>query len=295
MSTQQVRVALCQLTSILGDERTDPRPDNLERGVATLRRAAELGAQLAVFGEVYLNGYRTYEYLYGYGVTVDPPDRYVQGFTQVARELGIHVIVGAATNGPAVPGDGYNSAIFLGPSGVIGVHHKARVAAFAHSTGLATKRCFYSPGRALEVFDSPVGRIGFEICYDISFPEVNRVLALKGATWSSTSRPRSTASRSTGSTSCSRARRRTRSGRWSVRSSASRSRTCSSVARRFVTRRGGRWPRRSTTRRTCWSSTSTTSRTSGSDGGRTRSACASLGSTARSAIQRWPAGAQDAG
>ena len=181
MGARRVRVALCQLQSALGDEHTDPRPENTERGIAALRQAAERGAQLAVFGEIYLNGYRTDEYLYKYGVTVDPPDEYLSRFLDAARDLNIHVILGAATYGPAVPGDLYNSAIFLGPSGVIGVHHKAHVAAFAHSTGVANERCFYSPGKALEVFESPVGRIGIEICYDMSFPETNRVLALKGS------------------------------------------------------------------------------------------------------------------
>ena len=43
------------------------------------------------------------------------------------------------------------------------------------------ERCFYSPGKELPVFDTPLGCIGIHICYDITFPEVSRVQALKGA------------------------------------------------------------------------------------------------------------------
>jgi predicted amidohydrolase len=42
--------------------------------------------------------------------------------------------------------------------------------------------CFTTPGaERYEVFDTPVGRIGLQICYDWRFPEVTRVLALAGA------------------------------------------------------------------------------------------------------------------
>jgi predicted amidohydrolase len=40
---------------------------------------------------------------------------------------------------------------------------------------------FVVPGEELPVFETPLGRIGLEICYDLRFPEVTRTLALKGA------------------------------------------------------------------------------------------------------------------
>ena len=39
----------------------------------------------------------------------------------------------------------------------------------------------FLPGRELEVFDTPFGKMGMTICYDSAFSEVWRVLALKGA------------------------------------------------------------------------------------------------------------------
>ena len=40
---------------------------------------------------------------------------------------------------------------------------------------------FTVPGDELPVFDTPLGRIGLEICYDLRFPEATRTLALAGA------------------------------------------------------------------------------------------------------------------
>jgi omega-amidase len=41
------------------------------------------------------------------------------------------------------------------------------------------ERCYYSPGDDLPVFESELGRIGIQICYDLSFPEGSRVQTLK--------------------------------------------------------------------------------------------------------------------
>lgn len=39
----------------------------------------------------------------------------------------------------------------------------------------------YSSGEGYGVFDTPIGRVGLQICYDKAFPEAARIMALKGA------------------------------------------------------------------------------------------------------------------
>ncbi|HEY1419910.1 MAG TPA: carbon-nitrogen hydrolase family protein [Candidatus Dormibacteraeota bacterium] len=176
-----VRVALVQCESDLGDETHDPREVNLKRAIAAIDRAATAEADLVVFGELYLQGYRTDEWLHKWASTIAPPDRHVSAVIEAAERHGLHVIMGMGTFGPGMPGDVYNTALLVGPQGIIGAYRKTHVAAFSYPGGVAKERCFYSPGKELPVFDTALGKIGIHICYDMSFPEVTRVQALKGA------------------------------------------------------------------------------------------------------------------
>ncbi len=68
----------------------------------------------------------------------------------------------------------YNSAVLVGPEGLIACYRKLHL--FYEET------LWFSPGdKPLEVHDLGVARVGMMICYDWRFPEVARVLALKGA------------------------------------------------------------------------------------------------------------------
>jgi len=176
-----VRVALVQSKSDIGTATYDPRDANLGRALADIENAAAAKADLVVFGEMYLSGYRTDEWLHKWASTIAPPDRHVAAVIDAAERHGLHVIMGMGTFGPGMPGDVYNTALLTGPNGIIGAYRKTHVAAFTYFNGVATERCFYSPGKDLPVFDTALGRIGIHICYDMSFPEVARVQALKGA------------------------------------------------------------------------------------------------------------------
>jgi len=176
-----VRVALVQTHSELGTETFDPRDRNLERALSLIEAATSGGADLIVFGEMYLSGYRTDEWLHRWASVISPPDRHVRALMEAAVRHRVHLIVGMSTFGASMPGDLYNTAVLFGPKGIIGAYRKTHVAAFPYSQGIAMERCFYSPGRDLPVFETELGRIGIHICYDISFPEVARVQALRGA------------------------------------------------------------------------------------------------------------------
>lgn len=68
----------------------------------------------------------------------------------------------------------FNSAILVGPDGVVGVYRKLHVFG-------AEKSVFAAGDAGLPIFDLPFGRIGLCICYDMRFVEVLRVLSLRGA------------------------------------------------------------------------------------------------------------------
>ena len=176
-----VRVALVQSRSAVGTETFDPRDENLERALDAIKAAADEGAKLVVFGEMYLSGYRTDEWLHKWATHPDISDRHVGELARAARDRDVHIVMGAGTFGAHIPGDIYDSALLVGPPGLIGVYRKLHVAAFPYEKGLSMERCFYSPGRELNVFDTAIGKLGIHICYDMHFLEVPRVQALQGA------------------------------------------------------------------------------------------------------------------
>lgn len=68
----------------------------------------------------------------------------------------------------------YDTAVLLGPDGFIGKYRKA------HLWNL--EKLWFSPGDSgFPVFETPIGRIGLLVCWDIWFPEVPRLLAQQGA------------------------------------------------------------------------------------------------------------------
>jgi predicted amidohydrolase len=177
-----IPIGICQLKSEIGHEDYDPRPANYDHATRAIEEASAQGAKLLVFGEIFLNGYESGAVGHQYAVAERDDDPWVEALTKEARTRDIHILMGATTHKGTFPGDLYNSVLLIGPTGLLGVYSKTHVAAFTFNGGrVASEKVYWSPGFELPVFDTPLGRIGVEICYDIHFPEVARTLALKGA------------------------------------------------------------------------------------------------------------------
>jgi predicted amidohydrolase len=175
-------VAMCQLESEVGRADHDPRPGNLGRALEAIEVAARRGAELVVFGEVYLNGYESAEHTWRYAVAESGNDPVVGQLAEACSTHGVHLVMGATTHKGTFPGDVYNSALLLGPDGLIGTYSKTHVGTFVYAGDrVVNERCYWSTGDALPVFDTELGRMGVEICYDVNFPEVARTLTLQGA------------------------------------------------------------------------------------------------------------------
>jgi predicted amidohydrolase len=64
----------------------------------------------------------------------------------------------------------YNSAVLIGPEGVIGCHRKTH-------PYISEPKWAAAGDSGHQVFDTPLGRIGMLVCMDIHFPETARLLA----------------------------------------------------------------------------------------------------------------------
>jgi predicted amidohydrolase len=144
---------------------------NLEACVARLEEAAAEGAQLLVLPECAIPGYMFDSAEEAFPYAEEVPGPATEALERECRRLGLHVVCGLLQR------DGdllRNAAVLVGPEGLIGTYWKT------HLPFLGVDR-FVTPGDELRVWDTPLGRIGVEICYDLRFPEVTRTLALKGA------------------------------------------------------------------------------------------------------------------
>jgi predicted amidohydrolase len=160
-------IACAQIDCSLGDPKT-----NLQKVVSAIRAAAERDAKLVMFPECALTGYAydSLEEAVPFAEPIDGPSSEI--IAETCRQAGAYAVVGFIE---ADKDKFYNAAMLVGPDGVVGGYRKV------HLPFIGIDR-FLSPGdRQFEVFDLPFGKVGLNICYDISFPEAARVLKLMGA------------------------------------------------------------------------------------------------------------------
>jgi predicted amidohydrolase len=161
-----MQVAVAQIEPQLGEKER-----NLATCLARMEEAAAAGAQLLVLPECAIPGY-----MFDSGEEAMPyaeeiPGPATETLERECARLGLYVVCGLLErDGDALR----NAAVLVGPDGLIGSYRKT------HLPFLGVDR-FVVPGDALPVYETPLGRIGIEICYDLRFPEVTRTLALKGA------------------------------------------------------------------------------------------------------------------
>jgi predicted amidohydrolase len=142
--------------------------------------AARKGAKLVVFPELVLTGYNCGDHFFEVAETI--PGDTTSYFEKLAKDTGMYIIWGMPEKG--LSGVLFNAAALVGPEGFIGKWRKNTLPGHATDNigpGAFPDRRYFKAGEDLPVFDTDIGRIGVLICYDIFFPELARMLTLKGA------------------------------------------------------------------------------------------------------------------
>jgi len=146
------------------------RPEkNLEKGAAWISEASQGGSDMICFPEMWTTGFN---WEYNKRMAAEH-DEIINRVASLANKYGIWI------NGsmPALNENGKisNTSILFNPDGKrAGTYRKTHLFSPAHEED------HMAAGQCLTTVDTPWGRAGLSICYDLRFPELFRSYALKG-------------------------------------------------------------------------------------------------------------------
>jgi predicted amidohydrolase len=173
-----MRVAAIQLNS------TGEVARNVETAERLVRGAAADGAELAVLPEKWNLLGDSAALLQG-AEPLDGPT--VSAARSWARELGIHLVAGSIAERSDDPEKSFNTSILIGPEGELEASYR-KIHMFDVDVGGVAYRESEHEEPGDEIVTAELGgalegvTIGMSVCYDLRFPELYRILAVRGAT-----------------------------------------------------------------------------------------------------------------
>ena len=169
-----MRAAAVQLNSNVDKAR------NLTAAERLVRAAAADGAELVALPEKWNLLAAGEELLAGAEALAGPSLTAARGW---ARELGIHLLAGSiAERGGDAGEKASNTSVLIGPAGEdLAIYRKIHM--FDVDAGGVSYRESEHEQAGSEVVTAPLGELiaGLSVCYDLRFPELFRILALRGA------------------------------------------------------------------------------------------------------------------
>jgi predicted amidohydrolase len=167
---RKIKLALAQISS-----RRENKTENLRKIEEFTKKAKEAAADLVIFPELSLTGYVVHDQIYELAEKIPGPS--TQRIEELAKKTGMHIIFGMPELSKKAEATIFNTAVFVGPNGVIGKYRKM----YLPTHSVFEEKRYFRPGYQTAAFKTPLGTIGLCICYDLFFPEVCRLTRLKGA------------------------------------------------------------------------------------------------------------------
>jgi predicted amidohydrolase len=157
------RVAAVSMNGFLGE------PERVLRAIdAWCEKATGEGAELVLFPELVIHGHCTPN-TWDLAEPV-PGGASIERLKAIARRRRLFLCAGLSEKEHDIV---FNTQVLVGPEGYIGKQRKLHLS--------RDEVFYYKGGREIPVFDIGACKVGIAICYDNQFPEVARVLALRGA------------------------------------------------------------------------------------------------------------------
>lgn len=169
---RSVKAALVQMRV------TEDKERNLRSAADAVRRAADAGAQVVCLPEMFVCPYERRAFL---AAREARGGRIWSALAQMAA--GSRVVLIGGSFPEAAEGRLYNTCFVFDAAGrQIARHRKVHLFDIDIAGGQRFRESdTFSPGADLTVFDTPLGRFGVVICFDIRFPELMQLMALYGA------------------------------------------------------------------------------------------------------------------
>ncbi len=163
---------------------TDSKKTNLENYVRYIEDAAANGVKLLMFPEYSSTGLpddismnyvsKAEKQHFEENAELIPQGETVQLMMEQAKKHDLYVCWTMIERDQFYADRIYNTAVLVGPEGLVGTYRKV------HRAG-TEKMMFLAGDKGSDVFDTAFGKIGFIICFDKNSPETVRSLKLKGA------------------------------------------------------------------------------------------------------------------
>jgi predicted amidohydrolase len=166
--SEPIKVAAADFVPAWGD-----LDGNIRRLVEAAKEVSRQGVAFAVFPEAAVSGY-----LFSDPAQIAPfldtiPGKTTAALLPILAHAGMYMSVGIAERDTDT-GIAYNSAVLLGPKGIIGKYRK-------NGLNPQDQKVFAPGDTGVEVFDTPIGRLALSICYDNTYWQYARLAALRGA------------------------------------------------------------------------------------------------------------------
>ncbi len=160
------KLSIVQMKPKLGD-----KAHNLD----IVKRAIQsTDAKVLIFPEMFLTGYTLRDRYQD--MAEDLRGQSVKRIVELSKENERWIIIGMPERDMDKTGIIYNSALLVSPDNEPETYRKMILANF----GPFEEDLYFARGDKLQIFETPVGKMGITVCFDIFFPEIAKLYALAG-------------------------------------------------------------------------------------------------------------------